>query len=130
MTANLATSFVHLGLGATVVPQPDFAGMDWYQGYGERHHGDGAEGRLVSLFTFDTSWDSWEMHPAGEELVVCTAGSITLTQEAPDGAVTTVTLGPGDYVINPRGVWHTADVTAPCTCLFITAGLGTEQRPR
>ncbi|KPF73487.1 cupin [alpha proteobacterium AAP81b] len=130
MTANLATNFVHLGLGATAVPQPAFSGMDWYQGYGARHDGDGAEGRLVSLYTFDSSWDSWEMHPAGEELVVCTAGSITLTQEAPDGTLTTVTLDPGDYVINPRGVWHTADVTTPCTCLFITAGLGTEHRPR
>ena len=127
---NLASHFVHLGLGATAVSQPPFDGMAWYQGYGERHDGDGAEGRLVSLYAFDRDWDSWEVHPAGDEVVVCTAGQVTLHQEGADGAVTSVTLGPGDYAINPRGVWHTADVAAPCTCLFITAGLGTQHRPR
>jgi homogentisate 1,2-dioxygenase len=131
MTANLASHFVHLGAGATAVAQPEFTGMDWYQFYGERHGGDGADGRLVSLYTFDASWESWEMHPAGEELVVCTAGCITLIQESADG-VTTVTLGPGDYAINPRGVWHTADIGpgTAATALFVTVGLGTEHRAR
>ena len=41
-----------------------------------------------------------------------------------------MTLGPGEAVINPRGVWHTADVEDPATVLFITAGAGTENRPR
>jgi quercetin dioxygenase-like cupin family protein len=41
-----------------------------------------------------------------------------------------VTVGPGDYVINPPGVWHTADVSEEATVLFITAGLGTEHRIR
>jgi hypothetical protein len=60
---------------------------------------------------------------------VCTSGSITLFQEI-DGDVRSATLGPGEAVINPPGVWHTADVDAPATALFITAGLGTEIRPR
>ena len=35
---RLEESFVHLGLGATAVPQPAFAGgMEWYEGYGARH---------------------------------------------------------------------------------------------
>ena len=42
----------------------------------------------------------------------------------------TVTLGPGDYAINPPGAWHTADVEEEAAALFITAGLGTEHRPR
>ena len=46
------------------------------------------------------------------------------------GATTQVTLGAGDYAINAPGVRHTADVAAPVTALFITAGLGTEHRPR
>jgi hypothetical protein len=39
-------------------------------------------------------------------------------------------LGGGDYAINDPGVWHTADVDGSATVLFITAGLGTEHRPR
>jgi quercetin dioxygenase-like cupin family protein len=41
-----------------------------------------------------------------------------------------VTLRAGDYAINPPGVWHTADVAGETTALFITAGMGTENRPR
>jgi mannose-6-phosphate isomerase-like protein (cupin superfamily) len=121
---------VHLGLGATAVIQPPMdGGLAWYEAYGERHGADGAEGRLVSMYTFDAPWTSWEMHPAGEELVVCVAGELTLVQEL-DGAEVRRTLRAGQAAINPRGVWHTADVAAPATALFITAGAGTEHRPR
>jgi hypothetical protein len=41
-----------------------------------------------------------------------------------------VTLTPGMAVINPRNVWHTADVHEPSQLLFITPGRGTENRPR
>lgn len=119
----------HLALGAKVLREPRFTGMAWYADYVERHAGDGAEGRLVSMYTFDAPWDSWEMHPKGDELVVCTAGEITLIQEI-DGAPRAVTLRAGEAVINPAGTWHTADSAAPCTALFITAGVGTEHRPR
>lgn len=120
---------VHLGLGATVVREPAFSGFEWYEGYIERHANDGAEGRLVSIFSFDEPWNSWEMHPSGAELVACIAGSMTLHQEI-DGKVITATLGTGDAIINAPGVWHTADVEGHCTALFITAGLGTQNRPR
>ena len=50
------------------------------------------------------------MHPRGSEVVLCTAGRITLHQEHADGAKDTVTLGPGQYAINPPGTWHTADM--------------------
>jgi mannose-6-phosphate isomerase-like protein (cupin superfamily) len=121
---------VHLGLGATVRRLEPFTGeMSWYERYGEQTVDDGAEGRLVSMHTFDGPWDSWEVHPSGEELVLCTDGEITLVQEV-DGGVRTVTLRPGEAVVNPPGVWHTADVDGTATCLFITAGMGTEGRLR
>ena len=104
--------------------------MDWYAAYTERSAGDGADGRLVSFHTFSESWTSWEMHPAGDEVVFCVAGELTLIQEGADGAQTSLTLRAGDYAINPPGVWHTADVAAPASALFITAGLGTEHRER
>jgi hypothetical protein len=122
---------IHLGLGAAAIVQPEFTGsLEWYEGYVQRHQSDGVEGRLVSQFSFDESWDMWEMHPAGSEVVLCIAGHITLYQEHPDGIRDKVTLGPGEYAINAPGTWHTADVRGRATAVFITAGLGTQHRPR
>ena len=127
---QLSEAFIHLGLGASAVPQPPFNGMEWYQAYGARHGGDGPEGRLVSQHTFTEAWDSWEMHPEGAEVVICIAGKMALTQEFPDGSRTTLELAEGDYAINPPGVWHIADVAQSATAIFITSGEGTEHRPR
>jgi quercetin dioxygenase-like cupin family protein len=128
---DLATRPIHLGLGATAVVQPPFTGeMAWYASYVERHASDGSEGRLVTMHTFAEPWSMWEMHPHGSEVVVCIAGTMTLHQQLDDGTQRTVALAPGEYAINAPGVWHTADVTAPATALFITAGAGTEHRPR
>ena len=78
---NLETHPVHLGLGARVIPQEPFTGdLDWYERYAARTETDGVEGRLVSMLRFAESWESWEMHPLGEELVVCTEGTIELLQ--------------------------------------------------
>jgi mannose-6-phosphate isomerase-like protein (cupin superfamily) len=121
---------VHLGLGATAVPLPAFTGdMAWYERYAADHADDGAEGRLVSLHTFDGPWESWEVHPSGEELVVCVGGTITLVQEL-DGGPATHVLRAGQAAVNPPGTWHTADVEGSATVLFVTAGEGTRHRPR
>lgn len=130
MADSLRETFIHLGRSGRAVVQPPFSGMDWYQGYGDRHDADGCDGRLVSLYDFTESWTMWEMHPAGDEVVICTAGSITLLQEHADGRATSVTLGPGEHAINPPGCWHTADIDQPASAIFITAGLGTQHRPR
>lgn len=127
---ELSTFPVHLGLGASARQQERFTGeVEWYARYGQQNAGDGEEGRLVSLHTFTKPWDTWEMHPKGEELVVCVSGAITLHQEL-EGQVVQAILQPGQAIINPRGVWHTADVSEPSAALFITAGVGTEMRPR
>ncbi|MFM7377865.1 MAG: cupin [Erythrobacter sp.] len=127
---RLSERFIHLGLGAKAVEQPPFDGMAWYEAYGARHPADGAEGRLVSQYTFTEGWTSWEMHPAGDEVVICTHGRLVLMQEFPDGRVETMPLGPGEYAINPASVWHTADVPESATAIFITAGEGTQHRAR
>ena len=129
MTADLTRHPIHLGRGATAVAEPEFTGIEWYDGYMRRHAPDGTEGRLVSMFSFDAPWDSWEVHPNGHEVVICTAGEITLIQEI-DGKEVRTTLRPGEYAINAPGVWHTADVKARATAVFITAGVGTQARPR
>jgi Cupin domain len=128
--ARLDTRFIHLGLGATAETLPPFTGMEWYEAYGARAAADGIEGRLVSQYTFTESWAAWEMHPAGAEVVICTAGAMTLIQEHPDGQVTQTALTAGDYAINPPGIWHTADIAGSATAIFITAGEGTQHRPR
>ncbi|SMQ75886.1 hypothetical protein SAMN06297468_3032 [Altererythrobacter xiamenensis] len=127
---RLAERFVHLGLGATAEPQPPFTGLEWYEGYGARTASDGSEGRLVSMHTFTEGWPSWEMHPKGHEVVICTAGEMLLTQEYPDGRREQTTLRTGEYAINDPGVWHIADVAESATAVFITAGEGTQHRPR
>ncbi|QZH76571.1 MAG: cupin domain-containing protein [Erythrobacter sp.] len=103
--------------------------MDWYERYGERTAADGAEARLVSQYRFAESWAMWEMHPEGAEVVICTDGAITLIQDI-DGDQQSIRLTRGEYAINPPGVWHTADVDTEAEALFITAGLGTQHRPR
>jgi quercetin dioxygenase-like cupin family protein len=77
----------------------------------------------------DASWTTWERHPAGEELVVVVSGRLTLIQEI-DGAERRIEMREGEAIVNPRNVWHTADIDEPCRTLFVTPGLGTEHRPR
>ena len=101
---------VHLGFGAVARVLPEMDGtMDWYARYARDTEADGNEGRLVSMHTFDAPWDSWEVHPNGHELVVCTAGTITLHQEI-GYELRTVTLHTGVAVFNRPVDCHTADV--------------------
>ncbi|MEO7855072.1 MAG: hypothetical protein ABIR94_22910 [Rubrivivax sp.] len=128
---DITTHPIHLGMGASAEAEPRFtATMDWYADYGQRHTEDGIESRLVSMHTFSEPWTQWEMHPQGSEVVLCTRGIIRLHQQLKDGTVATLTLAPGEYALNDPGVWHTADVEGEATALFITAGLGTQHRPR
>jgi len=131
---RLDSNPIHLGLGATAIEQPEFPhderAMQWYADYAERHAADGEEARIMAMYTFTESWPMWEMHPAGGEVVLCTKGTMTLHQEFPDGSTAEVTIGPGEYVINPPGTWHTADITGEASAVFVTAGMGTQHRPR
>ncbi len=122
---------IHLDLGASAVVQPEFTGsMQWYESYVQRHQADGRAGWPVSQFSFERPWDMCEMHPAGSEVVLCTAGRIILYQEYVGGTRGRVSLSRGEYAINAPGTWHTADAQGGATAVFITAGLGTQHRPR
>jgi hypothetical protein len=50
--------------------------------------------------------------PAGDEVVICPSGRMTVIQEI-DGGHEPIGLGPCEAMINPSGVWHTADVHEP-----------------
>ena len=84
---------------------------------------------LVSCFSYDKDWSTWEMHPNGDEVVCLLSGAVTLVLEDA-GSLRELRLDAGNsYVIVPRGTWHTARVGQPSRMLFITPGEGTQNRP-
>ena len=78
---DLSQTFVHLGLGTRAVPIADF---EWSAAFMDRYvastASDGNEGRLVCIVEQGATWDTWERHPAGEELVVLLSGRVDLVQ--------------------------------------------------
>jgi uncharacterized cupin superfamily protein len=126
---DLSQTFVHLGLGVKATPIPDFTWTpEFMDSYAERFAADGDEGRLVCITAQEATWDTWERHPAGEELVLLISGRVDIIQELDDGEHVT-SLRPYDAMVNPANVWHTARVHEPGQALFITPGRGTEHRP-
>ncbi|WP_371627144.1 cupin domain-containing protein [Streptomyces sp. NBC_01116] len=127
---DLRTTPVHLGLGSRAKPVEGFAwDPEVLQAYSAAVAADGAEGRMVTIFDGEGPGGHWERHPAGDELVVCLSGSVTVTRDV-DGVPDRVALRPGEATVNPAGAWHAVDMAGPATILTITAGLGTDHRPR
>ena len=81
---------------------------------------------LISQHHFAEDWPTWEVHPAGDEFATLITGDITLVlwQDQQEHALRLST--PSDFVIIPKGVWHTARVQAPTNMLFVTPGEGTK----
>lgn len=86
-------------------------------------------GRLVMIETTPTDWATWERHTEGDEIVIVLEGTGTFHQELASGVVS-VTVKPSDTIINPKGVWHTADIVSPLRAVYVTPCPGTEHRPR
>lgn len=128
---RLATNLIHLGRSATAEVESAITGAQWYAGYTERHTDDRDEARLVFQSAF-WNCDMGEMHPRGSEIVLCIGGAMTPLRQLPDGRIERIGLAPGEYAINPPGIWHSADVNGAdgAEAIFITAGAGTEHRPR
>ena len=83
---------------------------------------------LVTSNAYDSDWTFWEIHPNGDEIVCLLTGSVTfiLEQEGKHQAIELNEIG--EYVIVPKGTWHTAKVSEQSLMLFITAGEGTQHR--
>ena len=95
---DLSRTFVHLGTRRHSLP--DFAWSAEHvrpTGTVRRRR---REGRLVCVIAAGATWDAWERHPAGDELVVLLSGRVDLVQEI-DGAEHVVELRPGEAMINP-----------------------------
>ena len=84
---------------------------------------------LISSFGFDNDWSTWEMHPAGDEIVYLLSGKAEMILEH-GGTQNSIMLSePGSYVIVPKGTWHRAKTSVPTTMLFVTPGHGTNHKP-
>jgi mannose-6-phosphate isomerase-like protein (cupin superfamily) len=84
---------------------------------------------MVMMFHMAGAWSTWERHPSGAEVVIACTGTHRFVQEL-GGEEHVVEIGPGQALINPPGVWHTADSGDGGWIVAVTPGLGTDHRPR
>jgi len=130
MTIDITKVPIHLGRGGTARPVEDF---DWSEerlaAYVQSTRADGPDGRMVMMFHMAGAWTVWERHPVGEEVVIACTGTHRFIQEFDDGE-RIVEISSGQAVVNPPGVWHTADSGEGGWVVTITPGLDTEHRPR
>ena len=131
---DLSKSPIHLGSrsGADnpAVPLPGFGfNGPAFEAYIAEHCAPGAPGRLVMIETSPTNWPVWECHTEGDELVIVLEGQADFIQEI-DGVARQMPVSVGSAVINPAGVWHTANVRQPLRAIYITPCPGTQHRPR
>lgn len=123
---DLAAAFAVLGPGGSAVPVGVTPTI--YQDL-DRRFGGFADHCLVSCHSFSADWSSWEMHPAGDEVVCLLSGRAKMVLEIAGKEEIVELRKPGSYVIVPRGTWHTGRAAQAVTMLFITPGAGTEHRP-
>ncbi|NPU90793.1 MAG: cupin domain-containing protein [Gammaproteobacteria bacterium] len=94
----------------------------------DKDFGDFVGHELISCFEFNADWPSWEIHPHGDEIVVLLAGSAVMLLDK-GGAVEEVVLSrAGEYVVVPKGTWHTAHVAKSAKLLFVTPGQDTQNK--
>lgn len=126
-TLDLLRDAVHLGASSKALPVLDF-GHD-YDKYLAEFCSESDPGRLVCLYESRSDWAAWEAHPSGDELVLVLSGKAEFLQEV-NGKEHRTIVEPYQAIINPPGVWHTANVIEPFLALFVTPGPGTTHRPR
>jgi quercetin dioxygenase-like cupin family protein len=91
---------------------------------------EGFKGRvLVSTFSFDADWPTWERHPAGDEVVCLLSGDVKVVLDRGGAEEVMHLQKPGEYVLVPKGTWHTARTAVATKMLFVTPGEGTENKP-
>jgi len=124
---NLLTTYVvmspgHRAVGVEVSPTI-------YQELDQRF--DGFKGHLlVAKFDFESDWPSWEIHPAGDEIVVLLSGRADMVLDRGGNHEVSPLAQLGAFVIVPKGIWHTARISTPTSMLFVTPGEGTENKPK
>jgi mannose-6-phosphate isomerase-like protein (cupin superfamily) len=87
-------------------------------------------GRLVMVEITATNWVHWECHTLGDEIVIVLEGRANFIQEREGQQPTILPVQAGSTIINPRDVWHTADVSESLKAIYITPCKGTKHRER
>ena len=72
---------------------------------------------------------TWEMHPAGDKLVCLLSGEAKMVPARAGGEEVAHLRKGGEYIVIPKGTWHTARTSVPTKMLFLTPGEGTQNRP-
>ncbi len=85
-------------------------------------------GRLLGATAQTKNWPHWEMHPAGDEILILMSGAFGLQIERADGVVETIEMRAGSTCVVPKGLWHRGLAREPGTLVFITPGAGTQHR--
>jgi hypothetical protein len=125
MLINPDSTYIYLAPDGASHPVP---GGDHFWSLSKEEIEKFGNGWLVVEYTCTEDWPTWEMHPAGDELVYLLEGDAELLLDRPEGIQTTSVTDRG-LVLVPRGVWHTARIHAPSRMLNITMGSGTQHRP-
>ncbi|GJM12814.1 MAG: hypothetical protein DHS20C12_12170 [Pseudohongiella sp.] len=130
---DLSVTPIHLGPDSeaegSAIPLFDF-GFDGpsFEAYIKQYCNAGP-GRLVMVETTASDWKHWECHTLGDELVIVLEGEADFIQERKGKAVV-LPVQAGSTIINPKGIWHTADVKRPLKAIYMTPCKGTEHRER
>lgn len=83
---------------------------------------------LVSCYTFESDWSSWEVHPHGDEVVLLISGEVEFLLDTGLDVKSFRLEEQGQYLVVPKGVWHTAKTKSKAKVLFITPGEGTQHK--
>ncbi|MFK7975934.1 MAG: cupin domain-containing protein [Halioglobus sp.] len=131
---DLSTTPIHIG--SVAQGAQGFEPLEWFGFDGEsfgkyvtEHCSNETPGRLVMMETMVSDWPTWERHTEGDELVIVVEGAGIFHQEI-EGQCVSSPFRAGDTFLNPKGVWHTADVVEPMRAVYITPCPGTENKPR
>jgi mannose-6-phosphate isomerase-like protein (cupin superfamily) len=124
-TIDPVASLIHLGRSGQAHALRCTAGI-WREL--KLKDGDRIVGVIRGRVPADFHADHWEIHPAGDELLMLLSGEVDLIlEQRPRDR--RIRLRAGKAFIVPRGRWHRFVIRRPCKLLFCTPACGTRHKP-
>lgn len=120
---DLESTYLALDGAGGVTPLP--VGPDFWETIDRNP---AVRGTLVGVYPMTEDWPNWEMHPAGDEVLVLLDGEANFILDESEGE-RRVPMRAGSTVVVPKGVWHRALIMTPGRLLTLTYGEGTQHRP-
>jgi hypothetical protein len=121
---DLGRSYVWLDSGGSA--RLEVAGSEFWSALeaGRLHTGE----RLLGTIPL-ADFPHWEMHPAGDEILLALSGAAELVLDFASGEKRVSLTRETPCYIVPQGIWHRLLVREPGLLMFLTAGTGTQHRP-